>query len=81
MIEKLFVSERGRMIKVIIEKESNLISFCLPQENNREFYSISMKEWISDKSERMDSSANWHNHMMEKRWFGRPMLNFLNENT
>ena len=70
---KTFVeSQRGRMIEIKIDKNAELISFHFPQENDREFYSILIPEFNSDRE-------HWHRHMMDKNWFSELMYKFIIE--
>ena len=81
MTRKTFVSpHRGRMIEIRIDEMPGWITFHFSQEQDREFYSIPMEEWVSDLTNRLDRSDNWHKHMMEKNWFSEPMKNFITQN-
>lgn len=82
MTEQTFISsQRGRMIKIKINKTAGFITFHFSQEGGREFYSIPIKPWVEDLTDRLTREDNWHNHMAEKNWFSPLMENFINENT
>jgi hypothetical protein len=69
MIEKHFISQRGRPIKIHIEE---YISFRFPNESDREFYWIERNDWVK-------SPAHWEKHMAEKMWFSPAMAAFINK--
>ncbi len=45
------------------------------------FYSILVKYWISDATERLDRIDNFHTHMKQKTWFTQEMYNYINSQT
>jgi len=80
MATKTFITaQRGRMVDVKIDSETGWITFHYPQEGNRKFYSIPIKDWVYDKTNRLDRDDNWHKHMMEKNWFSEKMADFINK--
>lgn len=46
-----------------------------------EFYWVDAQDWHKSKTEYLDRSDNWHNHMNEKNWFSSEMETFLDLNT
>lgn len=82
MSKKQFISpHRGRMIEVRVDETTGWITFHFSQEQDREFYSIPISEWISDRTNRLDRPDNWHNHMADKNWFSEQMKKFIDDNT
>ena len=51
------------------------------ESSNDGFYHILIKEWVSDKTNRLDRPDNWANHMEEKNWFTHEMKDFINNST
>ena len=47
---------------------------------NLGFYWINKRDWISDRTERLDREDNWHFHMKEKNWFTDEMEKFIDAN-
>jgi hypothetical protein len=71
MKEKLFISQRGRPIKIHIDE---YVSFRFPNEGDREFYWVDKEDWAKD-------SSHWENHMAGKTWFSPAMATFINHAT
>lgn len=69
MKQKIFYVDapffRNRPINVKIDE--GCISFHFKRENNREFYSIFADHW----------DEQFKNHMTEKSWFTKEMLDFI----
>lgn len=69
MQTKTFVSERGRLIAVVIDK---YISFQFPTENDREFYWIEKEDWAKDR-------ANWVRQIESKSSYTEDMTMFIDK--
>lgn len=48
---------------------------------NDSFYWMGTEDWVSDKTQRLDRSDNWHKHMARKAWFTKEMADFIHSNT
>ena len=64
-----------RQIGISIDNE--FIIFTYPEEENRDFYHIPIKQWKDDLTERQGRGDNWHYHMMEKEWFSSEMKDYI----
>lgn len=78
-----FYTPRDRVVLIKITKYHILFYYDInrPQDELDEFYSIPVRDWISDRTERLDRGDNWHTHMKEKYWFTPEMKNYIDKNT
>lgn len=44
------------------------------------FYWILKRDWIADKTNRLDRQDNFHTHMKNKTWFTDEMYQWINKN-
>jgi hypothetical protein len=65
---------------ITIKIAEDWITFHFKNEQDREFYDIPKRDWISDRKERLDREDNWHYHMKEKNWFTKEMEKYIDEN-
>jgi hypothetical protein len=77
-MEKTFYYYLNGKRPITIRVSYDYITFHYKNEREREFYSIPLNEWISDKSNRQGRDDNWHAHMMRKTWFNQEMKDFIN---
>lgn len=75
MIQQTFGTSRPILVRV----DDTHISFHFTNENEREFYWICKQDWVRDYSRDMGRGDNFHVHMTGKKWFTKPMYEFLNE--
>lgn len=80
-MQKIFVSPHWpkRPIAVKINNEDGYISFNFPEEEDREFYSFQINEWIDDYNKK-HPGRDWISHMEGKVWFTSDIRKFINKN-
>lgn len=82
MSQKTFYHYMGGKRPITVKIDNEFIVFHYTEEDDREFYHILVKEWVSDKhTTRQGREDNWHFHMKEKSWFNQDIEEFINSNT